>query len=162
MGFTARVIEDMGQGLLVFAVGNESRGDDALGPFLLRRLQAEAECQAEFLEDFQWQVEHVTDLHGRKAILFVDADVSCADPFELSEIGASQDNSFSTHAMSPAALLHAYRQFYAVEPPPAFVLRIRGHGFELGSSLSDEAENNLAGALQAAHSWLAQGGSPTY
>ena len=150
----------MAQALLVFAVGNESRGDDALGPLLLRQLQADADGQAEFLEDFQWQVEHVTDLYGRDAILFVDADVSCSAPFELSEIGASHDNSFSTHAMSPAALLHAYRQVYAAEAPPAFVLRIRGHGFELGSSLSQEAENNLAGALQAARAWLARGGQP--
>jgi hydrogenase maturation protease len=147
------------QPLLVFAVGNESRGDDALGPRLLRQLQAEAEGQAEYLEDFQWQVEHVTDLRGREAILFVDADVSCATPFEVSEISAGHDNSFSTHAMSPAALLHAYRQVYADEPPRAFVLRIRGHGFELGSTLSLEAEKNLVAALQAARYWLAQSGN---
>jgi hydrogenase maturation protease len=146
------------QPLLVFAVGNESRGDDALGPQLLRQLQAEAAGQAEFLEDFQWQVEHVTDLHGREAILFIDADVSCAAPFELAEISAGHDNSFSTHAMSPAALLHAYRQVYAAQAPRAFVLRIRGHGFELGSALSPEAEENLVAALQAARCWLIQGG----
>lgn len=145
--------------LLVFAVGNESRGDDALGPQLLRQLQAEAGVRAEYLEDFQWQVEHVTDLCGREAILFVDADVSCAAPFELSEISAGHDNSFSTHAMSPAALLHAYRQVYSAQAPRAFVLRIRGHGFELGSTLSPEAEKNLVAALQAARHWLAQSGN---
>lgn len=147
------------QPLLVFAVGNESRGDDALGPLLLRRLRDEARGRVEYLEDFQWQVEHVTDLQGREAVLFVDADVACDDPFELSEIAASHDNSFSTHAMSPAALLHAYRQVYADEPPRAFVLRIRGHGFELGSTLSSEAEKNLVAALQAARDWLAQSGN---
>lgn len=145
------------ESLLVFAVGNESRGDDALGPQLLRQLQAEADGQAGFLEDFQWQVEHVTDLHGRKAILFVDADVSCAAPFELVEIGAGHDDSFSSHAMSPGALLHAYRQVYADEPPRAFVLRIRGHGFELGAALSPEALDNLGCALQAARDWLKKG-----
>jgi hypothetical protein len=55
--------------LLVFAIGNDSRGDDALGPLLLRGLQAEGNTQAELIEDYQLQVEHVTDLHGRSAVL---------------------------------------------------------------------------------------------
>jgi len=141
--------------VLLFAIGNESRGDDALAPLLLRRLQAEGVEQAELIEDYQLQVEHVTDLAGRSAVLFIDADVSCDAPFHFSQINAAYDNSYSSHAMSPTALLHAFRQVYGAEAPPSFLLRIRGYGFELGDGLSDEAAANLELAAAKARVWLA-------
>ncbi len=141
--------------LLVFAIGNESRGDDALAPLLLRQLQSEGMAQAELIEDYQLQVEHVTDLVGRSAVLFVDADVSCAAPFHFSGITAAHDHSYTSHAMTPSALLHAYRQVYGTDAPRSFLLRIRGYGFELGANLGDEASANLSRAVAKAHEWLA-------
>ena len=141
--------------LLVFAIGNDSRGDDALGPLLLRGLQAEGSTQAELIEDYQLQVEHVTDLHGRTAVLFVDADMSCAAPCQLSRITPAHDHSYTSHAMTPAALLHTYRQVYGTDAPDSFLLRIRGYGFELGASLSDEASANLEQASIRVRAWLA-------
>ncbi len=141
--------------LLVFAIGNESRGDDALGPLLLRRLQAEGIQQAELIEDFQLQVEHVTDLVGRDAVLFVDADVSCAAPFHFSSITAEHDHSYTSHAMTPSALLHTYRQVYGTDAPQSFLLRIRGYGFELGANPSTGASANLSCAVAKAREWLA-------
>ena len=101
------------------------------------------------------QVEHVTDLQGRSAVLFVDADVSCDAPFHFSAIDASHDNSYTSHAMTPFALLHAYRQVYGTNAPPSFLLRVRGYGFELGDSLSNEASDNLAHANAKVRAWLA-------
>lgn len=141
--------------LLVVAIGNESRGDDALAPLLLRRLQGEGWDQAEFIEDYQLQVEYVTDLAGRRAVLFIDADVSCEAPFDLSPITAVHDNSYTSHAMSPAALLHAYRQVYGADAPPGFLLRVRGYGFELGEDISAEAAANLELAIGRTRTWLA-------
>jgi hydrogenase maturation protease len=140
--------------VLLFAVGNESRGDDALAPLLLRRLQAEGNLQADFIEDFQWQVEHVTDLVGRSAVLFIDADMSCAAPFQFSEITAAQDNSYTSHAMSPFALLHTFSQVYGMPAPASFLLRIRGYGFELGEDLSAEASANLEISTSKIRDWL--------
>lgn len=139
--------------LLILAIGNESRGDDALAPLLVRQLRTD---QAEVIEDFQLQVEHVTDLVGRAAVLFVDADMSCAAPFQLSEISALQDNSYTSHAMTPFALLHTFKQVYGTEAPASYLLRIRGYGFELGDGLSPEAANNLARAAEAVDAWLAE------
>jgi len=134
--------------ILIFAIGNESRGDDALAPLLVRRLPIEGVTQVELIEEYQLQVEHVTDLVGRSAVLFVDADVSSDAPFHFSEITAAHDNSYTSHAMSPTALLHAYSQVYKKDAPPAFLLRIRGYGFELGENLSDEASANLEAATK--------------
>lgn len=146
--------------VLVFGIGNESRGDDALAPLLVRDLEEWARAagldgRVELMEDYQLQVEHVTDLQGRIAVLFVDADVSCDAPFHFSEIDAGHDNSYTSHAMTPFALLHAYRQVYGTDAPACHLLRVRGYGFELGEALSPEASDNLAQAVAQARSWLA-------
>jgi hydrogenase maturation protease len=134
--------------LHLFGYGNPGRGGDALGPELIARIAkmhlADIECQ----NDMQLQVEHVTDLDGCDQVLFVDADMSCAEPFDFSEIGAAQDDSYTSHAMSPPALLHAYRQVYRKDAPPAFLLRIRGYEFQLGDPMSDKASVNLEAATK--------------
>ena len=81
-------------------------------------------------------------------MLFVDADMSCAEPFDFSKIGAVRDDSYTSHAMSPSALLHAYRMVYCKEAPPAYLLRIRGYDFGLGDPLSDKASANLQAATK--------------
>jgi hydrogenase maturation protease len=141
--------------LLILAIGNESRGDDALAPLLIRQLQTGDHQGVEFIEDFQLQVEHVTDLVGRTAVLFIDADMSCAPPFHFSAIAAEQDNSYTSHAMTPFALLHTFKQVYGNDAPPCFLLRVRGFGFELGDGLSAEATANLDQATAMAQRWLA-------
>ena len=148
--------------VLVFAIGNESRGDDALAPLLLRDLEGWAEAagldgQVELIEDYQLQVEHVTDLLDRSAVLFVDADMSCAEPFHFSEIAAEKDSSYTSHVMTPFALLHTYRQVYGTDAPPAFLLRIRGYDFDLGNPLSEKAAANLEAATKRMRELCADG-----
>lgn len=132
---------------LIFAYGNPGRGDDALGPELIAAIDAMGLGDVECLDDMQLQIEHVTDLVGRSRIIFVDADASCVPPCRLEQITARRDDSYTSHAMSPAALLHAYRQVYGTDAPEAWLLRIRGYDFELGQPLSDAARNNLATAV---------------
>ena len=134
--------------LLIFGYGNPGRGDDALGPALIERMArlqfAGVECQ----NDMQLQVEHVTDLDECRRVLFIDADTSCTEPVEFSEIGAIKDDSYTSHAMTPNALLYAYRQVYQEPAPRAFLLRIRGYDFELGEELTDKASANLDAAME--------------
>jgi hydrogenase maturation protease len=134
--------------ILLFGYGNPGRGDDALGPELISRIEQLHFEDVECLNDMQLQVEHVTDLQGCDRVLFVDADMSCAAPFEFSEIKAVRDDSYTSHAMSPSALLHAYNQVYRIYAPSAFLLRIRGYDFGLGDLLSDKASENLEAATK--------------
>lgn len=133
--------------ILILAYGNPGRGDDGLGPAFVDRFEAADIPGVECLGDMQLQVEHVTDLKGCRLILFVDADMSCDDPYVLDRLTPEKDGSYTSHAMSPAALLHAYRKVYDETPPPAFVLHIRGYHFALGDSLSAQARTNLAKAV---------------
>jgi hydrogenase maturation protease len=145
--------------LLVLGWGNLSRGDDALGPLfvagLRRHAQAATRPDVEFIEEYQLQVEHVIDLARRSRVLFVDASCACKAPFEVSRPRPTRDASFSSHAMSPAALLHAYSDLYLEPPPPCTLLAIRGRQFELGAPPGRSALKHLEQALEWGRGWLA-------
>ncbi|WP_462320608.1 hydrogenase maturation protease [Halochromatium sp.] len=76
--------------VLVFGYGNPSRGDDALGPRLIERLQGLQDRGqlpgVELLTDFQLQIEHVLDLVGRERVIFVDAAVGLSEPYRLTPV----------------------------------------------------------------------------
>ena len=132
--------------ILVFGYGNPSRGDDALGPELLESLQKNTVIrldQIEFLTDFQLQIEHALDLEKRQLVLFVDASVSCTAPFELHQLKPERDLSYTTHAMTPAAVLLVYQSIKKEIPPPSFLLNIKADHFELGEDLGAGAKENL-------------------
>jgi hydrogenase maturation protease len=133
----------------VLAVGNPSRGDDALGPELAARLEAAALPGVEVITEFQLQVENALDLVGRERVIFVDAGSGTAAPFELRRAVAAADFLHTSHALSPEAVLATYRRVTADEPPEAWVLCVRGESFELGESLSAAASDHLAAAWPA-------------
>jgi hydrogenase maturation protease len=143
--------------LLVFGWGNLSRGDDALGPLFVERLRAALAPAAavEFLDDYQLQVEHALDLVGRQRVLFVDASRTCGESFEVTPLHAGRDASFTTHAMSPQALLQVFLDLEGRDPPPCTMLAIRGERFELGEAPSPAALAHLAAALEWVRAWLA-------
>ncbi len=136
---------------VVLACGNPSRGDDALGPLLLARLDAwlragGVAARFELIEDFQFQVEHALDLQGRAAALFIDAGSGTPAPFALQRLLPDETPGHSTHAIPPAMVLAVYRRVVGGEPPPAHVLCVRGECFELGGALSPAAAEHLEAA----------------
>jgi hydrogenase maturation protease len=143
--------------LLVIAVGNPSRGDDALGPALLERLRSagvEREGEVELLADFQLQVEHALDLQGRRAVLFVDAAwPRAAAGVTLLPIAADARVPPASHALRPQAVLHVARQIAGCAPP-AWQLAIEGQSFTLGEGLSAIAERHLERAVALTIEWL--------
>ena len=139
--------------VLIFTYGNPSRGDDALGPAMFDLLEQHKEKSSELkdvdlLTDFQLQIEHAVDLEQRQGILFIDASVSSASPFIFQKLQAEQDDSYTTHAMSPASVLSVYRKINQHEPPPAYMLSIRGYEFDLGHDMSLQAQENLQKAFE--------------
>jgi hydrogenase maturation protease len=140
--------------ILVFGWGNPSRGDDALGPLLVERIESLMLPGVECLTDFQLQVEHALDLQGRHRVLFVDASLDAAEPFSVDMIGPKKDASFTTHAMSPQAVLQVYCDLEDEAPPPCWLLAIHGERFELGEPLSANAEANLVAAIDWVRAWL--------
>lgn len=141
---------------LVFAWGNPARGDDALGPMLADAVDAMKLPDVECLTDFQLQVEHALDLKGRRRVLFVDAAMAAPVPFGVERLLPVRDESFSSHAMSPAAVLQVYCDVFGSPPPPAQLLGIRGDRWALGDPPSALALQNLQAALIWTRDWLTQ------
>jgi hydrogenase maturation protease len=139
---------------LILGWGNPSRGDDALGPLFAERIAALGLPDVECLTDFQLQVEHALDLQGRQRVLFVDASLDAAAPFAVSRLVPARDASFSTHAVSPEALMQVYADLFDKAPPPCELLAIRGEHFELGEDLTPAAAKHLEAALSWARNWL--------
>jgi len=139
--------------VLIFAIGNESRGDDALAPLLLRKVEQWLQTadldrdKFELIEAFQLQIENTLDMQGRELILFMDAGIETAAPFSFTRAEASPTPNLFSHALTPAALLALYPQIQQQAAPAAFTLCLRGEQFELGAALSAEAAERMNQAM---------------
>ena len=145
--------------ILLTAWGNASRGDDALGPLLLQRLQAWASSldMAErfaWVEDFQLQVEHALELEGKSLALYIDAGEGTQAPFSFSLLRPLSKAWHTTHAMPPESVLAVFEQVSYKPPCPAFLLCISGKDFLLHEGLSAEAETHLEAAFSFAQTLL--------
>ena len=132
--------------LVVIGWGNDARGDDGLGPRLLRRIEALRLPDVETIEDYPLQIEHALDLDGCEAALFIDASRDAPPPFRFGEIAPRAGRTPTTHALAPEAVLEVFVQVKRRAPPPAFVLAVRGERFELGEGLSRQGVANLTAA----------------
>jgi hydrogenase maturation protease len=157
---TGPAVDTDSDSILVFSYGNPSRGDDALGPAmhaeLERHLQSLEDTCVELLTDFQLQIEHAVDLQARGAVIFVDAGMSTAEPFTFSRLEAKRDETITSHAMSPQAVLQVYEDLHHQQPPPCYMLTIRGYEFELGKPLSTTAQQNLEKSIVFVHDLFAK------
>jgi hydrogenase maturation protease len=139
--------------VLVIGVGNPSRGDDALGPLVIRQLRerlrampASTRSAVELLDSTQLQPEHSLDLRDRRRTIIIDAAASGAAPYQHATVTPAATLDPSTHRLSPAALAELYRQLHGAAPKLE-TLAVRGYRFELGSPLSRAAKDNLTAAL---------------
>jgi hydrogenase maturation protease len=133
--------------LVVFGWGNISRGDDALGPLLLARIEAAGWPDANLIEDFQLQLEHALDLQGADLALFLDAGRDTPAPYQFSEIFPRGGLTHTSHALAPQAVLDVFIKVAGAAPPPSFLLAVRGESFGLGEDLS------AAGAARLEQAW---------
>lgn len=138
--------------LVIFGFGNPGRGDDVLGLALLRRLASEPEVQTarvrcRLIEAIQLQIEHALDLIDHDLALFVDASMAGRAPYAFRRLYARRDVTYTSHVMSPAALLQVYETICRrCSAPPAYQLTIRGEHFELDGPLSEHAVRHLDAA----------------
>jgi hydrogenase maturation protease len=144
--------------VIVLCCGNPARGDDALGALMAERvacwLEAHPGADVWLVVDYQLQVEHALDLEACELALFVDASLACEAPFSVERVAAGDDPSWTSHALSPPALLRVFEAVTKRAPPEAWLLAIRGFEFELGAELGERATHNLEAAWAWTEGWL--------
>jgi hydrogenase maturation protease len=148
--------------ILVLAVGNPSRGDDAVGPLLAEQLctwlarHPDIAPWVEVICEQQWMVEHALDLPGRSRVLMVDARLADTSPAIGLVSVAPRPSAWpvNSHHSSPGQLLALCNTLLDTAPPPASLLTLTGHDFSLGAGLSVATQAHMHEAWQAMEEWL--------
>jgi hydrogenase maturation protease len=146
-----------GSRVLVLGYGNPGRRDDGLGPAFASAVAAWELTGVTVDHDYQLAVEDAARVAEHDAVLFADAEAAGAGPFSLRELEPGERAGFSTHSVSPGAVLALARDLFGAKTR-AFLLGIRGYDFEgYGEGLSAEAAANLERALVHLRPTLAAG-----
>ncbi len=133
---------------MVIGYGNPGRLDDGLGPAFAESLR-ELDLPGVTVEsNYQLNIEDAELVSRFDEVIFVDASVSAAAPFEVNALKASAPMvGFSSHSVSAESVLGLAKELFGAEPS-ASALAIRGRSFDgFGERLSSEARSNLARSL---------------
>jgi hydrogenase maturation protease len=143
---------------LIIGIGNPGRGDDGLGPALVERLAGAAAGtwpEGSIIEPpegisalwkYQLNIEDAGLIRDFDRVVFADASMEENEPATLKEITPAASITFTTHELSPAAVLALSEELYD-RAPSAFLLSIPGFSWDLAEGLSDGARRNLDRAV---------------
>lgn len=133
--------------VLLIGYGNPGRFDDGLGPELARAVEALGIDGVTVDSDYQLQVEDAAAIAEHDVVIFADAAASGPEPWSFRPVAPGGEISFTTHSISPRAVLALAREHFH-RAPEAYVLGIRGYEFEgFGEGLSERARENLEAAI---------------
>ncbi len=131
--------------LVLIGIGNEYRGDDAVGLVVARRLKAELGPRATVLESDGEATRLIEAWAGADTVILVDAVSSGEAPGTLHRLDArvrpipASFRSPSTHAPGLAEAIELARALNRL-PRRLIVYGIEGKRFEVGSGLSPAVE----------------------
>ena len=146
--------------VLVLGYGNPGRRDDGLGPRFAEAIERMGLPRVHVESAYQLQAEDAAAVADHDVVVFVDADVSCPDPFEIRPVLPAGEPRFSTHSLAPETVLSMAWKYLEARPE-AYVLGIRGEDFDgFGEGLSDRASRNLAAALGFLEQFLEERTAP--
>ncbi len=143
--------------MLVIGVGNELRGDDGLGVFVVRRLREAALPAGVELVEAQGETVGLIDVwEGAEAVVLVDATRSGGPVATVRRFEASRSplptpwrSSSSTHAIALDQAIELGRALGRL-PREVIVFAVEGRSFDTGARLSDEIESAVDGVAEAA------------
>ena len=139
---------------LVIGYGNPGRGDDGLGPAFAQRVADWHLSSVDVLIDYQLKVEHALLVANARRVVFADAQIKGATPFDFAPLVPSETGDVTSHSLHPDTLLALTNTLYGAAPV-AFVLGITGAEFgRVHEGLSATAERNLARAETFFLDWL--------
>jgi hydrogenase maturation protease len=138
-----------GADTLVFGIGNAGRADDGLGWAFLDRVRSEPGFAAQAEYRYQLQVEDALLASRFRRVVFVDASrEDLPGGYRWGSCTAQAASAFTTHVLPPGAVLHYCHTLYDATPR-AELLALQGYRWDLHNGLSEQAEVNLAVALEA-------------
>lgn len=137
--------------ILVIGYGNETRGDDGLGPYVARRLAEKDLPGVRVVVGHQLLPEMALAVAESERTILLDAAAG-PRPFEVRTVQAGVA-SFGTHAGTPEGLLALTRQAFE-KCPTALVVALGGETFDYRLGLSATAHRHAEEALAFLESLL--------
>lgn len=136
------LMKNLDNDILIFGIGNSGRQDDGLGWAFLEFLETQ-NLPFTIEYRYQLQIEDAELLTRFNTVIFVDATKEKTENgFIFSKCQASEQYSFSTHALKPETILYLAQSIYK-HNPRAFILAIEGYKWELEIGLTPRAKANL-------------------
>lgn len=133
--------------MLLIGIGNSSRRDDGLGWAFLDEIKKMNLQDVELVYKYQLNIEDAEMITEADKIIFVDAfSGDLENGFSFEKCMPVDSFEFTTHALSPGVIVSLCQNLYD-RRPNAFVLKIKGHEWELKKGLSKPANKNLQNAL---------------
>jgi len=135
--------------IIVCGFGNPGREDDGAGIVVSKRLERELPAGVTVQYDYQLNIEDALEISDKDAVLFIDASANDFDGVRIKPVEPEPVSNYSTHTMSPGAILTVCRQLYGTEPP-AWLLEIKGYAWDMREEMSKQAQANCETALHVA------------
>lgn len=130
---------------LVIGIGNDGRGDDAMGWLFADWIAQNGMMEVEYR--YQLQVEDAELISLYEEVIFVDASLEEIEQgFYFKKCEPAAAIHFSTHKIDPATILWLAREIYGAATV-GYVLAIRGYNWQLEQGLSGEAKENYSRAI---------------
>jgi hydrogenase maturation protease len=133
--------------ILIYAYGNPGRQDDGLGQELVSRLEKTDIYGIDIDYNYQLNIEDALTISNYEVVIFVDASQNADEPFKFYKIDPKNEIAFTTHAMSPEAVLSLCSELYK-KLPEAYILAIRGYEWEISIGLTPEGADNCDKAFE--------------
>jgi hydrogenase maturation protease len=139
--------------ILVIGVGNEYRGDDAVGLAVARRLRQLSLENVMIIEETGEGASLLESWKGADTVIIVDATSSGAKPGTIHRVDARARQiprgllHYSTHAFSVGEAVELARVMGQL-PPHILVYGIEGERFEDGMELSGAVRESVGGVVE--------------
>lgn len=131
---------------ILIGIGNDGRGDDALGWLFADRFSGNPALDVVFR--YQLQVEDAALISVYDCVVFADASIlEIAGGFELRKCSPTASLHFSTHRLAPATIMWLAKEIYQASTV-GYVVAIQGYCWELHQGLSPAAAQNLEKAVK--------------
>ena len=133
--------------VLIYGIGNPSRGDDALGICFIETLSRKRVRGARFECGYQVNAEDAFEVSQSSAVIFVDASMRAKSPYTFTRLLPDNHIEYSTHAMEPASVLALSASLFSTLVP-GFMLGLKGVAWDLGKPLSEQGCMSLKAGLE--------------
>ena len=139
---------DDSHSILLIGYGNPAREDDGIGPAVAEEIERLGIDGVDVDADYQLTVEDSAVVAKHDSVVFVDASMEGDEPFTFTHLSPRRQESFSSHSVSPEAVLGLARDLFDAKTE-GYLLGVRGYSFAMfRETITPQAQENKRKAVE--------------